>query len=91
MESINQRQYNYNNVEQLKEFIGQRVSICERQDNHGSRRSGFVARNNYICENVKIRYDVRYCDNAEYVAATFVLRKDENAKRRVFVTWFFDK
>lgn len=91
MTSINEKQYNYNNVEQLKEFIGQRVSVCEKQDNHGSHRKGFVARNNYICENVKIRYDVCYCDKTEYVAVTFVLRKDENTKRRVFVTWFFDK
>lgn len=88
----NPKDYNYNNVEQLKELIDQRINIMGHQDNHGSRRSGLVQLNNYICEDVKLYYGKRvHSDNSEFVSVTFCLRKDENSKRRTFVNWGFEK
>lgn len=88
----NPKDYNYNNVEQLKELIGQRINIMGRQDNHGSRRSGLVQLNNYICEDVKIHYCKRtHSDNSEFISVCFCLRKSEDSKRRTFVSWFFEK
>lgn len=86
---INPKHYNYQNAEELKQFIGQRVSMIERQDNHGGRRSGLVLRKDYICVDVKIMYSNGV--HGEYAAATFYLKKDADSKRRNIITWFFNK
>lgn len=88
----NPHNYNYHNCEQLKSLIGERIDMIGYQDNHGSRRCGKVHYNNYICEDIKFYYGKRtHLDNSEFVSITFYLRKDENSKRRSFVSWGYEK